>query len=400
MALHAYARSSPSSRDRLTIGIIGGGQLGLFLCRAARDLGLRTVVLTPDRQAPAAAAADDLLIGSLDDVDAAIELAGQADVITFEIEAVGVRVLEQLAACAARGRVRVAPAPDIMLTLQNKVLQKTWLRREGFPTAEFVVLDDAPARVPLLAAGLGFPLVQKAATHGYDGRGVQILATPEDLSRLWPGPGVLEAYVGGAREVAVLAARDLAGRVSVYPVVDLSMDSDAHVLEFASAPAALPPQLTTQAQDLAGRVVTRLGGVGLFAVEMFVTGEQELLINEISPRVHNAGHFTLEACATSQFEQHLRAVAGLPLGDTSQRSPAVMRNLLAAGGPEQALPVAPLHLALDTGSLAVHWYGKPGNRVGRKLGHVTALGDNLDDARGRCQQAGSITSRLARGLPA
>jgi 5-(carboxyamino)imidazole ribonucleotide synthase len=383
----------------ITVGIIGGGQLGLYLCHAAARLGLRTVAQVAGRDCPAAGAADRLVFGAPNDLIAASELAGQCDVVTFEIERIGPPVLKHLAARARRGQVRVAPSPAVMLTLQNKALQKRWLARHGFPTPPFELLPAEPDIIAGIAQRLGLPLVQKAAVGGYDGRGVQIIHAMDDLDRLWPGASVVEAFVADAREVAVLVARDLEGRLAVYPVTELHMDADDHVLETAVAPADIDPSTATAAQSLAASLVTRLGGVGVFAIEMFVTSDDDLLINEISPRVHNAGHLTLEACETSQFEQHVRAIAGMPLGPADMPRAAVMQNLLGTHELRGLSGANAFQLAWKPNDLFVHWYGKHDVRVGRKVGHVTALHQDLDVARQRCAYAARAVAALAQALP-
>jgi 5-(carboxyamino)imidazole ribonucleotide synthase len=389
----------------MRIGIMGGGQLGLYLCRAAADLGLHTVVLNPTADCSAATAADELLVGGLDDVAAASQLAARADVVTFEIESVAPAVLEHLARLGQDGP-RVSPDPSIMLTLQNKVLQKQWLARHDFPTPDFVVLDVAAPKPADLVARFGLPLVQKAAFGGYDGRGVQILHTDRDLQRLWPGPSLVEAFVTHDQEIAVLTARALDGTLVSYPPAAMRFNTEANVLETVTCPARLPAEVAQRATELAERIVTALDGVGLFAVEMFVTpneGKGQVQINEISPRVHNAGHLTMEAFVTSQFEQHLRAVAGLPLGDVTQTRPAVMKNVLytpdleipdaesvgaisrsrPAGESESSAP-SQADAAAD---VVVHWYGKKGVKPLRKMGHITALANDEQTAEREAQRA-------------
>jgi 5-(carboxyamino)imidazole ribonucleotide synthase len=383
----------------MRIGIMGGGQLGLYLCRAAADLGLQTVVLTPEADSSAAAAASELQIGGLDDVAAATRLARSVDVVTFEIESIAPAVLEHLAVLAREDGPRVLPDPAIMLTLQNKVLQKQWLARHGFPTSEFVVLDgDAPDAAALIAR-FGLPLVQKSAFGGYDGRGVQIIRTEGDAHRLWPGPSLVEAFVTHEQEIAVLTARGRDGAVVSYPPSSMRFNAEANVLETVTCPARLPADVARQAVTLAENIVVALGGVGLFAVEMFVTPgapEGPVQVNEISPRVHNAGHLTMEAFDTSQFAQHLRAVAGLPLGDVTQTRPAVMKNILYT--PDLEVPdAAGAVSSAQSATVFVHWYGKKGAKPLRKMGHITALAADEQSAEQDALDALQAMTRDAAG---
>jgi 5-(carboxyamino)imidazole ribonucleotide synthase len=361
----------------VTVGILGGGQLAHFLCVAARQLGVRSVVLDAKPDCPAARSADRVIAGALDDLAAAAELADLCDVVTFDVETVSPEVLKYLGGRAADGRVRVAPGAAAMLMLQNKGLQKQWLVRQGMPTPAFVQLAGGPIDQQALVARFGLPLVQKSATGGFDGRGVQIIGDESALDRLWESPSIVEAFVPDAEEIAVLAARGLDGALAFYGPIGLTMDPDDNVLTTAVAPAPVSDGVAREARRLAADIVAGLDTIGLFAVEMFVTPEGRVLVNEISPRVHNAGHYTLEACETSQFMQHMRAILGLPLGSARQRVPAaVMHNLLLRPGLDSLCEVGGFdRMDVRTGT-AIHWYGKSGGAPGRKMGHVTALGSD------------------------
>ncbi|MDZ7669858.1 MAG: 5-(carboxyamino)imidazole ribonucleotide synthase [Gammaproteobacteria bacterium] len=368
------------------VGIIGGGQLGWMLCRAARELHMETIVLTPQAECPAAAQADRLLIGTLDDTDIAARLADAADVITFEIEAVAPAVLELLASRVESCSVQVHPAPDVLLLLQNKLRQKLWLEKHGFPTATFMAGAGTPDDA--MAAGrLGLPLVQKAATGGYDGRGVQIIRDTSSLERLWPVPAVLEAFVADAIELAVVVARAADGSLATYQPASMCFHTEGNVLDTVSAPAAISRDQADRAMRLAEDIVDRLDGVGVFSIEMFLTARDELLVNEISPRVHNAGHLTVEACETSQFEQHLRAVTGMALRSSDQHRAAAMKNLLFDAGLAHLCGRAPSRSVSDDAGVAVYWYGKLNGTPRRKMGHITALADTPSAAEHRASSA-------------
>ena len=358
--------------DSRTIGIIGAGQLGRYLCEAGQALGLRTVIMTDDPSPPAAAFADRVIAGGLEDLAAARALVAACDVVTFEIESVGVPVLEYLAEVEQTGTVAVRPRPGILLTLRNKALQKAWLVAHDLPTAPFVpYADTAALRAALDAGAHPYPWVQKTQVGGYDGRGVHIARGTPDLENLLPGPCLVEAFVPHVAELGVVLARAVDGTLKSYDPVRLHFEASQHILDAAVVPAGLSPELARRAVELAERTVTALDGVGVFALELFLTERDELLVNEISPRVHNSGHLTLESCATSQFAQHLRAVAGLALGDVTLQGPTVMRNLLWRGDTSLA-PAVPARLP---GSGAhIYWYDKAEGRLWRKMGHVTARG--------------------------
>lgn len=347
---------------------------------------METIVLAPRTECPAAAQADRMLIGGLDDIESASRLAQAADVITFEIETIAPGVLEMLASAVESGSVQVYPAPGVLLLLQNKLHQKQWLESQGFPTAAFVAGAGTTEDV-MAATNLGLPLVQKAATGGYDGRGVQIIRDVWSLERLWPVPSVLEAFVPNAVELAVIVARAVDGSVATYQPASMRFHAAGNILDTVSSPAAISRDLGNRAMRLAEDIVTGLNGVGVFSIEMFLTNEGELLINEISPRVHNAGHLTIEACETSQFEQHLRAVTGMPLRSSIQRRPAVMKNLLFDANLAHLCGRGPTRSIGDDAAFAVYWYGKLEGTPHRKMGHVTALADTISAAEHRADAA-------------
>lgn len=377
------------------VGIIGGGQLGLYLGRAARDLGLQTTVLAASADAPAASACGRVIVGTPNDVEAVERLVAEVDVVTFELEAVSPEVLKYLACRAAAGQVRVAPGPEVMLLLQDKSRQKQWLARQGLPTARYRLMEDADRTPDELVAELGMPLVQKRSQGGYDGLGVQVIRRPEDLGRLWSGPSVVEAFVPHLLELSVVVARGEDGTVKSYAPVALSFDPEANVLETATAPADVPEPVAREALALGERIVTLLEGVGVFAIEMFLTAEHELLINEISPRVHNSGHLTLEACETSQFHQHLLAITGAPLGPVTQPRPAVMRNVLYKPELANLCGVEAVRFVSGRGDVFVHWYGKKEGTPMRKMGHVTALAKDARTADAKAQRAVRALARVS-----
>ena len=359
------------------IGIIGAGQLGAYLCQAARGLGMTTTVLTPDAGAPAITEADSVIVAAYDDEAAIRQLCDTVDRVTFEFEDVPESTLSLLESLKENSVVEVFPHPATLRLIKNKAVQKQWLQDKGFPTSKFVVCDETPD-FAAIAAQLGLPFVQKVQTGGFDGRGVQVL-TKASAQSIWPTPSLAEVFVEYERELSVLVARNVSGDVAVYPLVEQQFSTQAFVLQMAFSPAEITADVEQRARLLGAEIVRELDGVGIFAIELFLTPNNELLVNEISPRVHNSGHMTLEAHVTSQFDQHLLAIHDLPLGDVTQLHPAVMINILFTDSMQRfcQLPVSCWHPDPQT---ATHWYGKTEGREGRKMGHITSTGKSLVEA--------------------
>ena len=367
------------------LGILGGGQLGRMTLQAASRLGIDVVIAERAPDSPAARLTDRGIVFSngWDDAAALDKLAEATRVITLESEFVDWRVLESL----ERRGARVLPAPACVRVVQDKLFQKQALACAELPVPQFRDVPDATALVHA-ARDLGWPLMLKARRDGYDGRGNVVVRSASDAEtasqKLGPPERALfaEAFVEFERELACLVVRAQAGGVVIYPVVETRQDPRLHICREVLAPADLPLDVTTRAASIARAAVEAVDGVGAFGVEMFQTSDGQLLINELAPRPHNSAHYTIEACWTSQFENHARAVLGLPLGDTGLRAPAAaMINLLGSG--TSALGNESLADALaDHSRVFVHLYGKSENRVGRKMGHVTALGEKLDEALG------------------
>lgn len=356
------------------IGIVGDGQLGMLLCEAAGKLGITTTILTSSADSAAAQHADTAVVGGMDDPAAVAELVTHSDIITYEREDVSRIALEILRNAEAAGEVRCYPRLATIETIQDKALQKTWLAEAELPTLPFL-LSDAVSGASEAAATLGYPLVQKSLRGGFDGRGVQIIRSPDDLSAAWPGETLYEAYAGHFTEIAVMVIRKADGEMRTFPPVDMTFNTDHSVLDWVFAPSAFDDGVLAKAEQVATRAIEALDGIGVFGVELFRLENGDILINEISPRVHNAGHFTLDATESSQFEQHLRAISGMPLAGTALHRPAAMRNLLCNDSLKAAAEgrVAGCDRSGDT---AIYWYGKSPSRAMRKLGHITATGDS------------------------
>jgi 5-(carboxyamino)imidazole ribonucleotide synthase len=355
------------------IGIIGGGQLGRMMAMAARRMGCAISVIDPTPDSPAGQLADQQIVAGFDDQEAMRSLVEACDVTTFEIETIDVTGLIEL---EATGHA-IYPSPLLLAQLQDKLLQKELLKEADLPTAAFIDAGELSAEI---FADFGYPLVQKARRGGYDGRGVAVLKTKDDFENHLPVPSYIESYVTTEKELSVLVARSRDGSSRCYPVVEMTVLSEQNVLDTLVSPARVSDQIALTAEMIAKRAINEMEGVGVFGVEMFLTENEEILINEIAPRTHNSGHHTIEACVTDQFEQHLRAVMGLPLGSVEQLSPAVMLNLLGAPGSEGAVKLSGLAEALMIPGVSVHLYGKAETRPYRKMGHATILNQNLEIA--------------------
>ncbi|MEM6775782.1 MAG: ATP-grasp domain-containing protein [Pseudomonadota bacterium] len=369
------------------VGIIGDGQLGMMLCEAAPPLKLATVMLAADATCPAAQRAGTVVVGAMDDAQALERLIEACDVVTYEREDLPPTTVATLRDAERRGLLRCFPPLDCIEMLQDKVRQKRWYAQEKLESLPFHVVDGSLAELEAAAKSLGFPLVQKAPRGGFDGRGVQLLRSDADLrKRAWPGETLLEQFAGAFRELAVLVVRAVDGEHRHFGPVDMTFEPDFAVLDTVTAPAMVSDAVGERAVDLALRAISAMQGVGVFGVELFLLDSGELFINEISPRVHNAGHYSLVGCASTQFEQHLRAVSGLSLASTELRTPSAMKNILATPAlSERGRTESSGHFAQGDGT-TVSWYGKSPARLMRKLGHVAATADTPAEALARCQR--------------
>ena len=353
------------------IGVIGGGQLAWMMASAATELGLELVVQTPHETDVAVSLATATVLAEVDSVAATAMLAAKCDVITFENEFVN---LEELGKLAADG-VCFRPSLSALAPLLDKYTQRCYLQNLGLPTPRFDVLEQAQ-----LPPGFSFPVVVKARRNGYDGQGTFIIKDKSALESLYhrypDTPFLIEEFIQFDRELAVIAARGVTGEIVTYPILETQQAEQ--VCRRVFTVGDLPEQITEICESIATKLLTSLEAIGLLAIELFVTPEGKVLVNEIAPRTHNSGHLTIEACATSQFSQILRAVAGLPLGSTELTcAGAVMVNLLGYEDSESDYLAQRQQLATLPHTY-VHWYGKTESRIGRKLGHVTVVLDPLD----------------------
>ena len=363
-----------------TIGILGGGQLGLMLLQAAIDWNLRVHILDPDAEAPCRHLCTQFTQGSLTDYDTVYQFGQTVDVITIEIERVNVEALEAL----EREGKRVFPQPSVIRIIQDKRLQKQFYRDHNLPTADFILTENR-ADVALLEIHQPdfLPAFHKLGRDGYDGRGVQRIASVADVGKAFDAPGVLERAVDFEKELAVIVARNERGEVQTFPTVEMVFHPELNLVEYLFAPAEISADINQQAQDIARRTADAFGIVGLLAVELFLDKQGNVLINEVAPRPHNSGHHTIRANVTSQFEQHLRATLNYPLGDTSAYQPAAMVNLLGEDGHTGPAVYEGLENLLAMPGVFPFFYGKAITKPFRKMGHVTVMDDSLQALRGK-----------------
>ena len=350
------------------IGILGGGQLARMLILAGRCLGCRFVVFDPDPNCPAGVIADRLHSNDYKDFTALEAFAADCDVITLEFEGIPIEAVQHLEQFA-----QVCPSARVLEICQNRGLEKQFLRDNGVSCAPFAVVDSAEQLQAALQT-IGTPAVLKTACWGYDGKGqIKIESNAPDCAAIWQqldSPvGVLEKWIPFKAECSVIVARSRQGEVGVFPVAE--NEHHNHILDTSRVPARLSDAVQLEAQNLAKKLAEQLEVIGLLAVEFFVTDSDELLVNELAPRPHNSGHYTMDACVTSQFEQAIRAVCGLPLGSVHLHTPVVMHNLLG----DLWLQKEPFERAqiLNNPYAKLHLYGKQEARVGRKMGHVNVL---------------------------
>jgi 5-(carboxyamino)imidazole ribonucleotide synthase len=355
------------------LGILGGGQLGRMLVQSGTDLNIDFRVMDPDPDAPCSRLAP-FVCGSLTDRDDVMAFGESCDIITIEIENVSTKALREL----QKSGKKVYPQPDVIEIIQDKRIQKQFYKDHGIPTADFI-LTSGKAEVKANESFL--PAVNKLGREGYDGRGVQVLRSPSDMSKAFDAPGLLEKLIDFEKEIAVIAARDERGEVACFPAVEMVFHPEANLVEYLFAPAAINDSVARQAKDIAALVARELGIIGLLAVEMFVTRSGEVLVNEVAPRPHNSGHQTIEANVTSQYQQHIRAICGLPLGDTNARIASAMVNLLGEEGFSGVARYEGMEKVLAVPGVYVHLYGKMVTRPWRKMGHVTIVDSNMDKLR-------------------
>lgn len=365
--------TSKQIKPGATIGILGGGQLGRMIALAGRAMGYRFVTMDPTADAPCGQAADRQIVASYDDVEAAMQLAAVSDVISYEFENVDARVAEVL-----ESKSYVPQGSRLLRITQNRIREKTAIQDMGIPVAPFRVVASL-ADLEQAVRDLGLPAVMKTATGGYDGKGQWVLRSEDELAEAFETLEkagtelIVEKFVPFQMELSVIAARNPDGELAVFPTAENVHREN--ILHLTIVPARVSDEVRARAEDIARTIVEKLDVVGLLAIEMFLTADGELYVNELAPRPHNSGHYTMEACVTSQFEQHVRAVCNLPLGATDLLSPVVMVNILG----EHLGPVLGRIDVLPR-SATLHLYGKGDSKPKRKMGHLNVLAANVEEA--------------------
>lgn len=359
--------------EGVRLGILGGGQLGRMLIRYGMDFNIKPIVLDPDPKCPAHDWAFEFVSGSLEDYETVTRFGRMCDLVTVEMENVNSEALAQL----EKENIPVFPQSRILNIIQDKGRQKTFFKKKGFPTAPFFLVEN---QEELKAKVSQFPKVIKLCRSGYDGRGVKKLTSPKDLKQSFNAPCIVEDFIPIKKEISVLVCRSLTGECVSYPAVEQVFHPTKNILQYLRMPADLPQDLEKKAENLAKKIACELKIVGLLAVEMFIDENEKIFVNELSPRPHNSGHHTMEANETSQYEQLLRSLLKLPLGDTSPRCAAVMINLLGKENFYGKPKYYGIYEALALPGVHVHLYGKTETRPFRKMGHITITAGNLEEA--------------------
>lgn len=357
----------------LQLGVLGGGQLGRMFIQETINYNVDVHILDPDWNAPCKDICKNFVQGELDDFDTVYEFGKHLDVLTIEIEKVNVDALEKL----EEEGVQVFPQSRVIRLIQDKGLQKQFFKQNGIPTAAFQLsrnLEEEKDNLP------PYPFIQKLRRDGYDGKGVMKITGPSDLEKAFKEPSIIEEWIDFQQEIAVIVARNDDGDVAAFPMVEMEFNPSANLVEFLISPSILNFETQQKAEDLAKKIAEDLQIVGLLAVEMFLTKDGEILINELAPRPHNSGHQTIEGNYTSQFEQHMRAIFNLPLGNTDARTNAVMINLLGEEGHEGLAMYEGVEEVMAMSGVYIHLYGKKFTRPFRKMGHVCIVDDDREKA--------------------
>ncbi len=369
--------TNPFANPNKIIGICGGGQLGKMLCEAASAWDWKTAVLDQSPDDPAARLAHKFVQGDYTKYEDVLNFGKQVDVLTIEIEKVNLEALIEL---EKMGKI-VHPSPRGLAIIKDKALQKQFFIDQGLPTVPQELFENKDDVLKAIESGfLQIPFVQKLRTDGYDGRGVAIIRTEEDLNLLLDGLCLVEPLVEIEAEVAVIAARNVNGEIKTFPPVAMAFHPEANLVEYLYCPSGLGPALELEATQIAQAAIEALDICGLLAVEMFLTADGDWLINEVAPRPHNSGHHTIECCNVSQFQQHLLAICNLPLIDPQLQLPGVMINLLGEEGFEGPVKYMGVEQALRLGSVYVHLYGKKITKPFRKMGHITVANRSVSQA--------------------
>jgi 5-(carboxyamino)imidazole ribonucleotide synthase len=360
------------------LGILGGGQLGKMLLAETRKFDIQTYVLDPSNDAPCKIACNVFVQGSLMDFDTVYNFGKQVDVLTFEIELVNLEALEKL---ESEGK-KVYPSPKTLKQIQNKGVQKNFYVQNNIPTANFKRFENTKKLIiDILDNNVKLPFVWKCTEFGYDGNGVKIVKSISDLENLPNIECIAEEMVPFKNELAVIVARSVSGEVKTYPVVEMEFHPEANQVEYVICPARIDEKVAQKAIEVGLKVSEAFNHVGLLAVEMFQTHDDEIVVNEVAPRPHNSGHYSIEASYTSQFENHLRAILNLPLGNTASKVAGIMVNLVGEEGYSGNVVYENIEKIMAIDGVTPHIYGKRETRPFRKMGHVTIVNEDMNEAR-------------------
>ncbi|WP_339649286.1 5-(carboxyamino)imidazole ribonucleotide synthase [uncultured Salegentibacter sp.] len=365
------------------LGILGGGQLGKMMLYETRKYDIQTNVVDPNPEAPCKIACDYFETGDLMDFDTVINFGRKVDVLTFEIEGVNVEALKQL----QNEGIKTYPSAETLEKIQNKGIQKNFYKKHEIPTADFEVFSNKKELISALEnSKINLPFVWKSTTGGYDGKGVSVIKNKEALNDLPDAECIAETLVPFKNELAVIVARSASGEVKTYPAVEMEFHPTANQVEYVICPARIEDSVAQKARELAVKVSEAFEHVGLLAVEMFQTDNDEILVNEIAPRPHNSGHYSIEASYTNQFEQHIRAILDLPLGNTDSKVGGIMVNLVGDAAHEGEVVYENIEKIMKMPGVTPHIYGKKITRPFRKMGHVTIVNKDLAEARKIAEQ--------------
>jgi 5-(carboxyamino)imidazole ribonucleotide synthase len=362
------------------LGILGGGQLGKMLLAETRKFDIQTYVLDPSNEAPCKISCNKFFQGSLLDFETVYNFGKKVDVLTFEIELVNLDALEKL----ENEGLKIFPSPKTLRLIQNKGIQKEFYVKNGIPTSNFELftnLENLKSAIVNQQSSIKFPFVWKCAQFGYDGNGVKIVRAIEDLENLPNVECIAEEMVAFKNELAVIVVRNVSGEVKTYPVVEMEFHPEANQVEYVICPARISEKITEKAQKVALKVSEHFNHIGLLAVEMFQTQNDEILVNEVAPRPHNSGHYSIEASYTSQFENHIRAILNLPLGNTDSKVAGIMVNLVGEEGFSGPVIYQNIEKIMAIEGVTPHIYGKRETRPFRKMGHVTIVNQDMKIAR-------------------
>lgn len=360
------------------LGILGGGQLGKMMLYETRKFDIQTYVLDPSEEAPSRISCNSFEKGALMDYETVLNFGRKVDVLTFEIEGVNTDALRQL----QKEGIKTWPSADTLEKIQNKAIQKKFYKAQNIPTAPFQVFEDKTALISAIdSEKISIPFVWKSATGGYDGKGVSVIKNREDIQEISEGECIAEQLIPFKNELAVIVARNPSGEIKSYPAVEMEFHPTANQVEYVICPARIDENIAQKARKLAEKVSAAFDHVGLLAVEMFQTEDDEIIVNEVAPRPHNSGHYSIEASYTNQFEQQIRAILDLPLGNTDSKVGGIMVNLVGEENYEGEVVYENIEKILKMEGVTPHIYGKKITRPFRKMGHVTIVNKDLTKAR-------------------